>query len=133
MIEILRELALIFKDLPESAVIVAGGILFYKLAIMGSFYGIARFLIQSLRDCIIDHKNKPEEVSVDGIVLSTSKGSFLSFLSSLKNLSSSPGNYFQYIHDSDLRRALELIEKGKLYEKEKENAPRTNASLQDNA
>jgi hypothetical protein len=120
MIEILKELAQIFKELPEAAIYVAGGILFYKLTIVGSAYGLARFAISAVRECILDWRRKPTDLrlSLDGLCIRDSKENMIEFIKSLRNDCGESRLSHNYVHGSDILRAKELIEKGKLYEKQ---------------
>lgn len=57
MIEGLKELAEILKELPDMAVLIMAGFLFYKLFIIGSVYGVIKLGINRLHDVM----TKPKE------------------------------------------------------------------------
>ena len=48
--EDLRELVAIIRDLPNFALAILAGYLIYKLAVVGSIYGVVRFAIGKLYD-----------------------------------------------------------------------------------
>jgi len=50
MIEVIKEAGAILKDLPEIAVWILLGILFYKITILGSIFGIIKLAINKLHD-----------------------------------------------------------------------------------
>lgn len=58
MLEIIKEAGTILKDLPELAVWILIGILFYKVFIIGSSLAFAKYCVNKLHDFL----TKPKEV-----------------------------------------------------------------------
>ena len=60
MLEIIKEAGIILKDLPDLAIYILIGILFYKTVIVGSIFGIAKLIIERAHNVM----TKPKEVVV---------------------------------------------------------------------
>ena len=58
MIEIIKEAGTVLRDLPDLAIWILVGILFYKVFIIGGAIGLARFAITNLHDYLV----RPKEV-----------------------------------------------------------------------
>jgi hypothetical protein len=58
MIDALKELIGLVKELPEFALWILLGYLLYKLFIVGSIYGIIRLGINKLHDYLVNKKHK---------------------------------------------------------------------------
>lgn len=77
--ETLQSLATIIKDLPDTAIWIIAIYFFFKLAIVGSIYGVIRLAIIKLHDVLVTKNKAPTEVGValDGRVISRNKVAFL--------------------------------------------------------
>ena len=58
MIEIIKEIGGVLKDLPDLAIWILAGILFYKVFIVGSIFGIVKLAINKTHGVL----TKPKEV-----------------------------------------------------------------------
>ena len=56
MLEIIKEAGSILKDLPDLAIWILIGIIFYKVVIIGSIFGIAKLAINRLHDYFVKPK-----------------------------------------------------------------------------
>lgn len=86
------------SNLPSLAVWVLAGYLAYKIVVIGSIYGLARFGIEKLHDWLVTRKNRTEEVALalEGVVIANNREAFFGQLrrvTNIKNGSTSP-----YIH-----------------------------------
>ena len=64
--EELKELVGMLKDIPNAAIIVLGGYLFYKLAIVGSVFGVVKLAITRLTGIFLDATDaKREKVKLE--------------------------------------------------------------------
>lgn len=117
MIEELKQLLEIVKDLPHLVMWVLAGLLLYKIIFIGSVFGVIRLTITKLYDFGVTYKLKPKIVQyqIDKHLISTSenKDNFISLLEEMKIATG------VYIHDSDIRLVRDLIA---TYKMEKEIA-----------
>jgi hypothetical protein len=63
MLVALKDLVLVIKDLPQFALWILGGFLFYKLFVVGSIYGVIRLAINRLYE-YLTHPKPPVETIV---------------------------------------------------------------------
>ena len=125
MIEALKELAGMMKDLPNMAIWILGGFLFYKLFIAGSIVGAITMVSKLLINRVHDFKTKPStvtrEVSIDGrfITLDGTYDRFCRLLGTLTGMTTT-GISMQYIHNSD----VEWLEDAVKEKKERDKSPR---------
>lgn len=85
--------------LPTLTIYVLCGYLIYKLAVIGSIYGVIRYLA----DKFVEWRNKPPVSNFNGLFISETTA--LSFAVQLKRISST-----QYIHESDVQKLKEVID-----------------------
>ena len=121
MIELIREVGGILKELPDMALYILVGLLFYKVFIIGSSFALAKFGITKLHDYLI---NKPEKLSVTKfsldkhfIIHNGTPDMFMELVRKMKNLSHNTAS--NYVHESDVYYVIEAIQKKK--EREKKN------------
>lgn len=119
MIEALKELTIMLKDVPDMAIWILGGFLFYKLFVLGSIVGsitaVVRLAIIKWHDYSTKPKPPVEEIhSIDGYFIGGRKtyGRLLALLSGIKNTSDPDGD-LTYIHVSDIDFVMEAVKEKK--------------------
>lgn len=105
----MEELKLLIEmvaNLPTLAAWVLVGYLVYKVAVIGSIYGLARFAIDKLHNWLTDPRRKIVEMQVmlDGVVVADSMEPLLAQLRRLK-----PSN-LHYIHGDHVDWLREAID-----------------------
>lgn len=65
MIEIIKEAGNILKDLPDLAIYILVGILFYKVVIVGSIFGLVKLAINSAKEMYMNPKKEIKTVKYD--------------------------------------------------------------------
>jgi len=70
MLEALRELIDVLKEMPDLALYVLGGYLSYKLFIVGSIYGIIRMGIEKIHDAYMRPITTKIEIALGEFILS---------------------------------------------------------------
>lgn len=103
----MEELKLIMemvRGLPQMAIWVLAGILLYKVAIIGSIFGVAKLLIERIHSWAMEPKDKlirkSATVEVDAITITGEKANFLRQLERISGVSCRITT--RYIHDSDI-------------------------------
>lgn len=66
MIEIIKEAGTVLRDLPDLAIWILVGILFYKVFIIGGAIGLAKFAITKLHDYLVRPKEVIRKVDFEG-------------------------------------------------------------------
>ena len=120
MIDGLKEILDIIKDMPELAVWVAAGFIFYKLAVWGSTTAAIVMVSKLAIDKLHDYKVTPKKVehvwSLDDQFI-TSDGAYKEFLN-LMRLIKKDGS--SYVHQNDVQFLSEaFIEKKKMLEEKR--------------
>lgn len=115
MLEIIKEAGSILKDLPDLAIWILVGILFYKVAIVGSIFGIIKLAITKLHDFAIKPKIITRNFKIDEFLISGCEHEFMALLSKMRK----PG--LTYIHKSDIIHVIELMRQYERESKEKKN------------
>lgn len=124
MIEIIKELASVLKDLPDMAVYIMAGILFYKVFIIGGSISLAKYAINKLHDYLrtnSDNKVKPKEITTRydiGGRFIKSDGTLGLFNQLLDEIQTGVNIDSQYIHKSDVDFLLEAVREKRLKQKE---------------
>jgi uncharacterized membrane protein YhiD involved in acid resistance len=98
------------SNLPSLAVWVLVGYLFYKIAVVGSIYGLLRFGIEKLHDWLVTRKTRTEEVSLalEGRIIATNREEFLAQLRRMTNiLNGGPSPYIHSDTTAWLRAAID--------------------------
>ncbi len=119
----MEELKLLIEmvaDLPAMALWVIAGYFIYKMAIIGSVYGLIRFALIKLKE-IIEVRKRPivKDVDIGGMCISTD-GTYQSVVQSLSLVRSHVDTCSgTYLHMNDARWLHEAIQEK--IEKEKEN------------
>lgn len=67
-------------DLPQMALWVLIGFFIYKVIIIGSIYGVIRFVTTKLHDYLVTRKNKVKEIDIKGRIDDISLGNCTSQL-----------------------------------------------------
>lgn len=124
MIELVKELAQVLKDLPDLAIWIMAGLLFYKIFIIGGSIGLAKYAINKLHDFMktnANYKHVPKktitEYDLAGRFI-VQNGTFSSFLNLLDEIHSGSGINSKYIHKHDVDFLIEAVREKKLREKE---------------
>lgn len=112
MVEIIKELAGVLKDLPDLAIWIMVGILFYKVAIIGSIFGVIRLGIIKLHDAFTKPKEtiKYHDISSQFIVSDKGFREFTLLLDQIrrergghyKTKEGERGSNLKYIHMRDV-------------------------------
>ena len=113
MLELIKEAAAILKDLPELAIWILVGILFYKVFIIGGTIGLIKFAITKLHNYMVNPKVVTKEVSIDGhfICTDSSFAAFLSVISIVANRSNNRNTYNSgKLWSSDVQWLREAVE-----------------------
>lgn len=130
MIEIIKEASTMLKDLPELAIWILVGILFYKIFIIGGIIAVIKLAINKFHDLAknsSDNKVKPKEVitkhEIDGLFITDAKVKFDVLLEKLRSARHFKNNLYrsEYIHMTDIDFLLEAIEEKQNREKEAKN------------
>lgn len=104
MIEALREIVTIIKDLPAYAVWILAGFLFYKLTIIGSVYGVIRLGINRLFDYLGKDRKVITEFKIGDITIDTSTHHALILLFEMIK---KPGA--TYLHHDNVNFAIQAV------------------------
>ena len=104
MIELIKEAGSVLKELPDIAVYILVGILFYKIAILGSIFGIVKLAINKTHDLL----TRPKEVTHryclgDYLLDDAAKARFEDLLSEMHKRTNSS---FKYLYESDFDFAI---------------------------
>lgn len=110
--ETLQALAQIVKDLPDTAIYIIGIYFIFKISIVGSIYGVIRFVAQKVHDVMVVQKRRIEEVEIrvlaDGLLISDQKDEFMRQIRRLAGVRTATDS--EYIHRKSvdfLREALD--------------------------
>lgn len=124
MIEIIKELAGVLKDLPDMAIWIMLGILFYKVFIIGGTISLAKYAINKLHDFMSkssDNKHAPKEITttydIGGRFIS-SDGALGLFNQLLDEIHTGVNIDSHYIHRSDVEFLLDAVREKRLREKQ---------------
>lgn len=112
MIEIIKEAGVILKDLPDLAIWILIGILFYKVFIIGSSISLAKYAINKLHSFL----TKPSEVITihkygAHFVNTEAQVGFEELLKSLHGFRFDA--HRTYVHESDINLLCDLIKQHK--------------------
>lgn len=128
MIEVIKELGEIVKDLPDLAVWILCGLLFYKVFLIGGAYSLAKFFINKLYTYLVAEKKivikeNVKVVSLDGKIITNAHDKFMALIEEMRPFHNSrvgAGTYrSDYVHSSDIEFAIEAIREKR--EREKAN------------
>ena len=112
MIEALREIVTIIKDLPAYAVWILAGFLFYKLTVIGSVYGVIRLGINRLFDYLMKDRKQIKEFDLRGIILDeASEQMAKQLIISLRQ------HNLGYVHSTDIQFAIDAVKEKREREK----------------
>lgn len=112
MIEALKEIVTIIKDLPAYAVWILAGFLFYKLTVIGSVYGVIRLGINRLFDYLGKDRKQIKEFDLRGIAVDeAAEQQAKALIVSLKQ------NHLGYVHYSDIQFAIDAVKEKREREK----------------
>lgn len=114
MVEGLKELALVFKDLPDTALWILFGFLFYKLAITGSIVGsicvVAKLLINKVHDAKTAPQVVKKEFTLESMAI-TSDGTYDYLITFLRTIvRSGAGINSKYLHREDVEFLIRAFE-----------------------
>lgn len=101
--ELLKELAGIIKDLPETAIWLLALFFFYKMSIVGSIYGVIRYSIKMLHDWLTTPKIRLVNVveHIDDVTIESARGELIEQVLRIRNRGT-PTYTSLYIHQSDV-------------------------------
>jgi uncharacterized membrane protein YhiD involved in acid resistance len=106
--------------LPSLAIWVLCGYLVYKIAVVGSIYGLLRFAIEKWHSVLINRRSGDVKAAIDGIVIADSMNALLAQIRRIS--SKNKHGKSSYIHDSavdwlreaiDAKEALDELKKSK--------------------
>jgi uncharacterized membrane protein YhiD involved in acid resistance len=104
-------------NLPSLAVWVLCGYLIYKIAIVGSIYGVIRLGIERTHSVLIQRKNGDLKAAVDGIVIADSMNELMAQIRRLSGKGVSINS--RYIHSASVDWLREAIDEKEALEKNK--------------
>jgi len=118
MIEIIKEAGEILKDLPDLAIWILVGILFYKVFIIGGIIAVIKLAINkmhSIMEISSNNKVKPKEVvtkyEIDNYFITDAKDKFDLLIKELRGARTSINS--KYIHNDDVCFLLDAIREKK--------------------
>lgn len=112
MLEEIKQILSLVKELPHMVMWVLAGLLFYKVSIIGSIYGLIRFGIEKLHSYLTHEKIITHQWSIDGVIINKECHSLLvGFISSLGTKTIA-----KYVYSSDIAEMIRLYNVGKDYE-----------------
>lgn len=95
------------KELPETALFVLAGYLFFKLSLVGSVYGVIRLFIVKLHDVLVFRKNPLPEVvekdyrnCIDQMTIRGEADFLIAQIGRIRGINS--GSSREYIHARDV-------------------------------
>ncbi len=106
--EELKMLLSMVRDLPTLTVWVLAGFLAYKLAIVGSIYGLIRFAIEKLYGWLTYQKVTRVEYMLQGKPINDETGAYIN--SQLARLQKTD-SYWHASHANKLKEAIDLLER----------------------
>tara|TARA_R110000868_G_scaffold173530_1_gene409685 strand:+ start:3303 stop:3671 length:369 start_codon:yes stop_codon:yes gene_type:complete len=116
MIEIIKEAGEILKDLPDLAIWILMGILFYKVFIIGGIIAVIKLAINkchSIMELSSNNKVKPKEVitkyQLEDYFITDAMAPFKALITELRM----NGKHNTYIHKSDVEFLLDAIREKK--------------------
>ena len=112
MLEIIKEAGTILKDLPDLAIWILVGILFYKVFIIGGTINLIKFIVNKVHDYLTKPKEVTTNVRIDNRFI-THDGTYRDFLSLLDKIHShvNTPSKGEYLHHRDVQWMREAIEK----------------------
>ena len=108
MLEIIKEAGAILKDLPDLAIWILLGILFYKVFIIGSSMSLAKFAISKLHDWktkpqIVEHKYMFNDLHI------ADKETMDKVLSLMQKLTPQGSKSYTILHSADIEKAYQIL------------------------
>lgn len=103
--EELQQLVNIIKDLPTLGMVMLGGYMAYKLAVLGSIYGIIRLFINKLHSWLTTPKVKTVAIhgELDGVTMTDALPQLLTQITRIMDVASDSSQKHTYIYSSDVR------------------------------
>jgi len=114
MLEIIKEAGAILKDLPDLAIWILVGILFYKVVIVGSIFSVVKLTINKVHDVLTMPKVIKKNITISDKFI-VHDGTYDKFLSLIEEIISynrtvSERDYKgNYLHASDVEFIKEAI------------------------
>ena len=105
MLEIIKEAGTMLKDLPDLAIWILIGILFYKTLIIGSIFGVVKLVIIKTHDAITKPKVEQKSFTLDGrfICHDGTYDRFISFIDKVvRDNEVESSHKGKYLHRSDV-------------------------------
>jgi hypothetical protein len=85
MIELIKEVGVVVKDMPDMAMYALVAILFYKVLILGSWFGVAKLVITKFHDWAVKPREVIKKVDISGDFI-TCDGTYTSFVAAIKDM-----------------------------------------------
>lgn len=124
MLEIIKEAGTILKDLPDLAIWILVGILFYKIFIIGGVITLAKYFINKVHNYLTQkdtNATQPKEVvtkyDIGGRFIK-SDGAFGRFNQLLDEMHTGVNIESKYIHEQDVTFLLDAIREKRLRDKQ---------------
>lgn len=118
MIDALKEIVVLVEKLPNIAIWILAGLLFYKVVVIGSWFGIAKLLIERSYSYLKLKAEEPRAISLKHLLCQVSETRLTDVLKKARRHS-------EYLHGSDLNWLEDLIDKGRVdYDKKHADALR---------
>lgn len=110
IVEELKILIEAVANLPNAALWVLSGYLFYKVCIIGSIYGVIRFSVEKLHDWAVTKKTEVTPVDMTKQVACISESVAMSLVNQVIRLHGVNGINSTYIHASDVAKLSQAID-----------------------
>lgn len=109
MLQELKEILGIIKDLPHMVMWVLAGLLFYKVTIVGSIYGVIKLAIEKIYLVLTKEKTVKFEYTLGGLPVNENvDAAIVQFLREVKKDSGSYGGYFNITDLQHLRDCYDI-------------------------
>lgn len=113
MLEIIKEAGTILKDLPDLAIWILVGILFYKIVFIGGVFGIIKLAIHKIHDVLKGPREVTHKLKIGSYFFRGEKEDMELLFNRIKK------DGLRYIHPGDVQAAIQLMDLGEKYLKER--------------
>ena len=104
MVELISDVGELLNKFPSLAIWILAGVLFYKTAILGTWFGIFRLLILKTHDVVNNWGKQPKEVSFNGILCQVPEQTVKNIILKLKR------SDLNYVHGDDIADLEEAVD-----------------------
>ncbi len=119
MLQELKEILGIIKDLPHMVMWVLAGLLFYKVTIVGSIYGVIKLAIEKIYLVLTKEKVVKVEYTLGGLPVNESVD--VAIVQFLREIKKETAGYSSYFHLTDLQYLRECYDIGHAQKRQKKS------------